>query len=99
MKTVTDFDLHANSYDCELGEALALFGEDCMAECGFDEDAEKITPIKARAMPRSSGFAILLADFAFVFPRVLSVFQPLEKLACHLPIGAQYQVLCQKPLE
>jgi len=69
-----------------------------MAHCAFDEGAETITPIKARAMLRSTGFAILRTDFAFVFPRVLRIFRPLEKLACRVPIGAQYHVLCQKPL-
>jgi SAM-dependent methyltransferase len=69
-----------------------------MAHCAFDEDAETITPIKARAMLRSAGFAILRTDFAFMFPRILRVLRPFEKLACRLPIGAQYQVLCQKLL-
>jgi SAM-dependent methyltransferase len=69
-----------------------------MAHCAFDEDAETITPIKARAMLRAARFAVLRTDFAFVFPRILSIFRPLEKLACRLPIGAQYHVLCQKTL-
>lgn len=68
-----------------------------MAHCAFDEDAETITPIKARAMLCSAGFAILRTDSAFVFPRVLGIFRPIEKLVCSLPIGAQYHVLCQKP--
>ena len=68
-----------------------------MSHCAFDEDAETITPIEARAILRSAGFAVLRTDFAFVFPRVLSILRPLEKLTCRLPIGAQYQVLCQKP--
>jgi trans-aconitate methyltransferase len=69
-----------------------------MARCAFDEDAETITAIEARSMLRSAGFAILRTDFAFVFPRFLGILRPLEKLACRLPIGAQYHVLCQKPL-
>ncbi len=69
-----------------------------MAHCAFDEDAETIDPPKARAMLRTAGFEILQTDFAFVFPRVLSIFRPLEKLVCRLPIGAQYLVLCRKPL-
>ena len=69
-----------------------------MAHCAFDEDAETITPLEARATLRAAGFEILRTDFAFVFPRILSILRPLEKLARRLPIGAQYQVLCQKPL-
>ena len=66
-----------------------------MAHCAFDEDAETITPLEARATLRAAGFEILRTDFAFVFPRILSILRPLERLARHLPIGAQYQVLCQ----
>lgn len=69
-----------------------------MAHCAFDEDAETITPVGARAMLRSAGFAILRTDFAFVFPRALRFFRPLEKLVGRLPIGAQYHELCRKPL-
>ena len=69
-----------------------------MAHCAFDEDAETITPSRARELLCTAGFVVLRTDFAFVFPRIFSIFRPIEKLACRLPIGAQYQVLCQKPL-
>jgi SAM-dependent methyltransferase len=69
-----------------------------MAHCAFDEDAQTISPPKARAMLRAAGFKILQTDFAFVFPKFLGILRPLEKLLCHLPIGAQYHVLCRKPL-
>jgi trans-aconitate methyltransferase len=69
-----------------------------MAHCAFDEDAETITPPKARAMLRAAGFEILQTDFAFIFPRALRIFRSLEKLAWRVPIGAQYHALCRKPL-
>jgi SAM-dependent methyltransferase len=67
-----------------------------MARCAFDRDAETISPPKARAMLRAAGFTIVRTDFAFVFPRFLGAFRPLEQLVRALPLGAQYQVLCQK---
>lgn len=67
-----------------------------MSHCVFDEDAITLTPWQARRLLRSAGFEILRTDYAFVFPRVLRFFRPLEKLLAKLPLGAQYQVLARK---
>ncbi len=68
-----------------------------MAHCVFDKDAITLTPRQARRLLLAAGFEILRTDYAFVFPRFLKFFRPLEKLLAKFPLGAQYQVLAQKP--
>ena len=69
-----------------------------MARCVFDQDAVTLTPIEAKRLLRSEGYTVLRTDFLFIFPRSLKVFRPAEKLVHRMPLGAQYQVLCQKPI-
>jgi len=70
-----------------------------MAHCAFDRDAIKLSPIESRNLLRSAGFRLLRMDFLFIFPRALKALRPAEKLVTKLPLGAQYQILCQKPLQ
>jgi hypothetical protein len=37
--------------------------------------------------------------FLFIFSRALKALRPAEKLVSKLPLGAQYHVLCQRPLQ
>jgi SAM-dependent methyltransferase len=67
-----------------------------MAHCAFDKDALTLNPPEAKRLVRSEGFAILRTDFLFIFPRFLKLARPAEKLVSKLPLGAQYQILCQK---
>jgi SAM-dependent methyltransferase len=67
-----------------------------MAHCAFDKDAVTLNPPEARRLVRSEGFTILRTDFLFIFPRFLKLARPAEKLVSKLPLGAQYQILCQK---
>jgi SAM-dependent methyltransferase len=67
-----------------------------MAQCAFDKDAVRLTPIEARRLLRAEGFSVLRTDFLFIFPRFLKFARPAEKLVSKLPLGAQYQILCQK---
>jgi len=69
-----------------------------MARCVFDQDAIKLTPIEAKRILRSEGYTLLRTDFLFIFPRSLKVLRPVEKLVYRMPLGAQYQILCQKPV-
>ena len=69
-----------------------------MARCVFDQDAIKLTPIEAKRILRSEGYTLLRTDFLFIFPRSLKVLRPVEKLVYRVPLGAQYQILCQKPV-
>lgn len=68
-----------------------------MSRISFDRDAILITPPHARHVLTAAGFEVLQTDFLFLFPRVLSALRPLEAPLSHLPLGAQYQVLCRKP--
>lgn len=67
-----------------------------MSRVSFDRDAITLTPLEAGRLVRSAGFKILRTDFLFIFPRFLKVFRPTEKLLAKLPLGGQYQILCQK---
>lgn len=68
-----------------------------MSRIPFDKDAITLSVLETRKLMRAGGFEILESDFLFIFPRVLKLFRPLEKLVSSLPLGAQYQVLGRKP--
>ena len=67
-----------------------------MAHCAFDKDAVTLSPPEAKQLMRSEGFTILRTDFLFIFPRFLKLARPAEKFVSKLPLGAQYQILCEK---
>jgi len=67
-----------------------------MKRIPFDRDAITISMPEAKRMLRKSKFMILRTDFLFIFPRVLERLRILEPSLSRLPIGAQYQILCQK---
>jgi len=69
-----------------------------MAHCAFDRDAVTLSPVEARRLLRSAGFKVVRTDFLFLFPRALKALRSLEPLLSPLPLGAQYHVLCQKPV-
>ncbi len=67
-----------------------------MRRIPFDRDSQLISPPLARALLARAGFDVIRTDFLFVFPRVLAALRPLERRLVHVPIGAQYMVLCRK---
>jgi hypothetical protein len=67
-----------------------------MSRIPFDRDAILVSPPHARAILRQGGFRVLRSDFLFLFPRQLAFLRPIERRVARIPIGAQYQVLCQK---
>jgi SAM-dependent methyltransferase len=67
-----------------------------MSRIPFDRDAITLAPPEAARLLRDNGFAVLRADFLFIFPKVLRWFRVIEPFLSRLPFGAQYQVLCQK---
>lgn len=69
-----------------------------MRRIPFDRDAITIAAPRARAMLQSGGFEILRTDFLFIFPNVLRRLRWIEPWCAGLPLGAQYQVLCRKPI-
>ncbi len=69
-----------------------------MSRIPFDRDAITLTPPEARDLLRVGGFEILRIDFLFIFPRILHWCRCIEPFCSRLPLGAQYQVLCRRPL-
>ena len=69
-----------------------------MSRVPFDRDGITITAPRARALLKSGGFEILRTDFLFIFPNVLRWLRWIEPSCAGLPLGAQYQVLCRKPV-
>lgn len=69
-----------------------------MKRIPFDRDAIALSAVEAARLIRAAGFEILRVDFLFVFPRSLRWLRGLEPLLSRLPLGAQYQVLCRRPL-
>ena len=69
-----------------------------MSRIPFDRDAVTLTATEARKLIRTSGFEVLSADFLFIFPKALGGLRKLEKYLVRYPIGAQYQILCRKPV-
>ena len=67
-----------------------------MSRISFDRDAVKIFPHQAVKLLQKVGFEIKLVHYMFIFPRLLKIFRPIEKLALRLPFGCQYLVLAQK---
>jgi SAM-dependent methyltransferase len=63
----------------------------------FDDNAISLSPPAARCLLRGCGFKVLRTDFLFFFPRLLTWLRLLEPRLAWLPLGAQYQILCQKP--
>ncbi|MGD0417592.1 MAG: methyltransferase domain-containing protein [Terriglobales bacterium] len=69
-----------------------------MAQCAFDADAITITPQEARELLTNAGFQVVCIDFCFLFPRALRLLRFLEHSMARLPLGAQYEVLCRRPV-
>jgi SAM-dependent methyltransferase len=68
-----------------------------MSQCVFDHDAVTIPPPEARALLRKQGFEIVRTDYCFFFPRFLGALRFLETRLSHVPLGAQYHILCRRP--
>ncbi|MGA2979167.1 MAG: methyltransferase domain-containing protein [Terriglobales bacterium] len=69
-----------------------------MSQCVFDQDAITLNSLEARRMLVSRGFEPLGTDYLFFFPTLARALRFLEPHLSRVPFGAQYQVLCQKPL-
>jgi SAM-dependent methyltransferase len=68
-----------------------------MSRIPFDRDAKTLSVITASRLLTDAGFRILRREFLFIFPRVLKYLRFLEPGLSAMPIGAQYQILCQRP--
>jgi SAM-dependent methyltransferase len=68
-----------------------------MRRIPFDHTAITLSAPAARRLLHERGFKVIRTDFLFFFPRFLNWLRPLEPALSGLPLGAQYQILCQKP--
>ncbi len=68
-----------------------------MSQISFDKDAETLSIRRASDLLTDAGFKILQRRFLFVFPRALRYLRFLEPALSVTPLGAQYQILCQRP--
>ena len=68
-----------------------------MSRIPFDRDAITLSSPAALRLLREGGFEIIRTDFLFFFPKCLSWLRSFECRLKHLPLGAQYQILCRKP--
>jgi SAM-dependent methyltransferase len=69
-----------------------------MSRIPFDRDASTITPLQARKMLEGGGFQIIGTNYLFWFPRILKALRFIEPYLSRIPLGAQYQILCRKPV-
>jgi SAM-dependent methyltransferase len=67
-----------------------------MSRCEFDRDAITLSSRESCGLLRKGGFKVLRVDYRFFFPRFLAMLRPAESLLSRIPLGGQYQVLCQK---
>jgi SAM-dependent methyltransferase len=68
-----------------------------MRRIPFDHDAITLSAPAAGHLLRERGFEVMRTDFLFFFPRFLAWLRWLEPGLTYLPLGAPYQILCQKP--
>lgn len=69
-----------------------------MSRCPFDKNAITLRPEEARRLLKEAGFEILCTSFLFIFPRALWFLRWTERHLLRLPFGAQYVILCRKPI-
>jgi SAM-dependent methyltransferase len=67
-----------------------------MRRIAFDRNTVALSPPVAGRLLREGGFEALRTDSLFFFPRFLAWLRALEPHLAWLPLGAQYQILCQK---
>ena len=68
-----------------------------MSRIPFDRDAVTLTARQSRRMLAQARFSLLHLDFLFLFPRALKALRFAEAHLSSMPLGAQYQLLVQKP--
>jgi len=68
-----------------------------MSRISFDRDAIKIFPNQAKNLLKKAGFKVKIIHYLFIFPNLLRIFRPFEKLLITLPIGCQYLIMAEKP--
>lgn len=70
-----------------------------MKRIPFDRDADPVAAPELVQLLRTGGCVVRNVEFFFIFPRLLRIFRWMEAWLCRLPLGAQYMVLAQVPIE
>src|SRR5262249_1515021 len=69
-----------------------------MKRVPFDRDAIPVTSREMKRLICRQGFEVIGVDYLFIFPHILKWLRWIEPRVTWIPIGAQYQVLCRKPI-
>lgn len=69
-----------------------------MSRIPFDRDAILLSPRGARRLLRGADLDPVDTDFLFFFPRFARWFRRSERWLAGVPLGAQYLVLCRRPV-
>jgi trans-aconitate methyltransferase len=70
-----------------------------MARVPFDDGAWPLSILRAAALARSAGLSPISQRSLFYFPRCLAWLRPLEDFLSRLPLGAQYVLLAERPVQ
>lgn len=69
-----------------------------MRRIPFDKTAIMISAAKASQLLTHGGFEVFTISYLFIFPRCMNFLRFMETAIQRVPIGAQYLVLCIKPV-
>ena len=69
-----------------------------VSRCEFDHDAVLLRRGTVKSLFEGLGGVVTVAPFILFFPWRSAVFRQIERLISSIPLGAQYLVLVQKPL-
>jgi SAM-dependent methyltransferase len=68
-----------------------------MSKIPFDRNAVMLTARQSRLLLRAAGFEAISTHYLFLWPRFLRFLRCTERYLSRLPLGAQYQLLANKP--
>ena len=88
-----------------LGGRLAFFENNpwnpgtrlVMSRISFDKDARPLSAFAARKLLQAEGLHCAPTRFLFYFPRTLRFLRFSEASLAHIPLGAQYYLLAERP--
>jgi hypothetical protein len=69
-----------------------------MSRCAFDCNATMLKASETTRLVSRNGFNVVRTDYRFFFPRSVRWFRVFESRLVSIPLGAQYLVLCRRPV-
>lgn len=70
-----------------------------MSRIPFDRDAICLSMLESRRRLRQAGFVLEAVRSMFFFPKALGFLRWMERPLGYSPLGAQYLILCRKPMK